>query len=145
MNIKQWLRDGEAKQSFGVEGSKTRVQLKKMFFSKDMCGGGGLVAKLCPTLVTPWTAAFQAPLSMGFSRQEYWNGLPFPSPGYHLSKLTICYALKQVSTNCKAQKLCTEYSLRLIEIFFEIDINNKNISRKLPYILKLRNKLLNNL
>ena len=30
---------------------------------------------------TPWTAAYQAPLSKGFSRQEYWNGLPFPSPG----------------------------------------------------------------
>ena len=33
-------------------------------------GGGGLVAKLCPTLVTPWTVACQAPLSMGFSTQE---------------------------------------------------------------------------
>ena len=31
--------------------------------------------------VTPWTAACQAPLSMEFSRQEYWSGLPFPSPG----------------------------------------------------------------
>ena len=30
---------------------------------------------------TPWTAAYRAPLSMGFSRQEYWSGLPFPSPG----------------------------------------------------------------
>ena len=30
---------------------------------------------------TPWTVALQAPPSMGFSRQEYWNGLPFPSPG----------------------------------------------------------------
>ena len=30
---------------------------------------------------TPWTIACQAPLSMGFSRQEYWSGLPFPSPG----------------------------------------------------------------
>ena len=30
---------------------------------------------------TPWTLACQAPLSMGFSRQEYWSGLPFPSPG----------------------------------------------------------------
>ena len=29
----------------------------------------------------PWTVAYQAPLSMGFSRQEYWSGLPFPSPG----------------------------------------------------------------
>ena len=31
--------------------------------------------------VTRWTVALQAPLSMGFSRQEYWSGLPFPSPG----------------------------------------------------------------
>ena len=31
--------------------------------------------------VTPWTAAHQAPLSMGFSRQEHWSVLPFPSPG----------------------------------------------------------------
>ena len=30
---------------------------------------------------TPWTIAHQAPLSMGFSRQEYWSGLPFPPPG----------------------------------------------------------------
>ena len=40
-----------------------------------------LVIKPCPTLATPWTVACQAPLSMGLSRQEYWNGLPFPSPG----------------------------------------------------------------
>ena len=31
--------------------------------------------------VTPWTVAYQAPQSMKFSRQEYWSGLPFPSPG----------------------------------------------------------------
>ena len=31
--------------------------------------------------VTPWTVAYQTPLSMRFSRQEYWSGLPFPSPG----------------------------------------------------------------
>ena len=30
---------------------------------------------------TPWTVAYQAPLSIGFSRQESWSGLPFPSPG----------------------------------------------------------------
>ena len=41
----------------------------------------GLVAKSCPTLSNPWTVAHQAPLSMGFARQEYWSGLPFPSPG----------------------------------------------------------------
>ena len=37
--------------------------------------------KSCPTLVTPWIVAYQAPLSMGFSRQEYWSVLSFPSPG----------------------------------------------------------------
>ena len=31
--------------------------------------------------LTPWTASHQAPLSMGFSRQEYWSGVPFPPPG----------------------------------------------------------------
>ena len=31
-------------------------------------------------LATPWTAAYQAPLPVGFSRQEYWSGVPFPSP-----------------------------------------------------------------
>ena len=34
-----------------------------------------------PLFVTPWTVAHQAPLSMGFSREEYWSGLPCPSPG----------------------------------------------------------------
>ena len=47
-----------------------------------MNGGGNLVTKSCPTLVTPWSVAHQASLSMGFSRQEYWSGLPFPSPGH---------------------------------------------------------------
>ena len=44
-------------------------------------GGGGLVTKRYPTLVTPWTCSCQSPLSLGFSRQEYWSGLPFPFPG----------------------------------------------------------------
>ena len=44
-------------------------------------GGGGLVANLCLTLATPWTVACQTPLSMGFPRQVYQSGLPFPSPG----------------------------------------------------------------
>ena len=39
------------------------------------------VAQSCPTLCDLWTVAHQAPPSMGFSRQEYWSGLPFPSPG----------------------------------------------------------------
>ena len=69
--------------------------------------GGGLVSQSGPTLATLWTGAHQAPLSMGFSRQEYWSGLPFPSLGifptqglnlglrdyrqslYHLSYFTV--------------------------------------------------------
>ena len=39
------------------------------------------VAQSCPTLATPWTAAYQAPPSTGFSRQKYWSGVPLPSPG----------------------------------------------------------------
>ena len=39
------------------------------------------VAQLCLTLCHPWTEAHKAPPSMGFSRQEYWSGLQFPSPG----------------------------------------------------------------
>ena len=46
-----------------------------------MCVGGcyNLVAKLCLTLVTLWKIALQPPLAMGFSRQEYWSGVPLPS------------------------------------------------------------------
>ena len=52
--------------------TKSRTQLK----------GLSTHARTCPTLVTPWTVACQAPLSMGFTKQEYWSGLPFPSPGH---------------------------------------------------------------
>ena len=47
-------------------------------------GDGGLVTtcnQFSPILATPWTIACQSPLSIEFSRQEYWSGLPFPSPG----------------------------------------------------------------
>ena len=55
-------------------------------FQKDCCSGGiphccCLLAQSCPTFLTPWTVARQVPLFMGFSRQEYWSGLPFPSLG----------------------------------------------------------------
>ena len=38
------------------------------------------VAQSCLTLATSWTASYQAPPSMGFSRQKYWSGMPLPSP-----------------------------------------------------------------
>ena len=48
------------------------------------------VAQSCPTLCDPWTVAHQAPPSTGFSRQEYWSGLPIPSSKsrvYHLRQV----------------------------------------------------------
>ena len=57
----------------------------KLHITQDKCTVHAqcvcLVVQLCPTLVTPQTVTFQAPVSMGFSRQEYWSRLPFPFPG----------------------------------------------------------------
>ena len=49
--------------------------------------------------VTPWAIAYQAPLSMGFSRQGYWNGLPFPSPG-HLPNPGIRTQVSLIVSRC---------------------------------------------
>ena len=56
-------------------------QKKHVGHPKHVGGGGVLVAKSCLTLANLWTVAHQVPLSMGFSRQEYWSRLPCPSPG----------------------------------------------------------------
>ena len=45
------------------------------------------VAQSGPTLATPWTAAHQAPPSMGFARQEYWSGVPLPSTVTNLDNI----------------------------------------------------------
>ena len=52
------------------------------------------VAQSCPTLSDPWTAAFQAPPSMGFARQEYWSGVPLPS----LKRQSIVYFYRSENT-----------------------------------------------
>ena len=51
-------------------------------FSNVNFSNSSLVAKSCLTLATPQTVPRQVPLSMGLSRQEYWSGLPFPSPDF---------------------------------------------------------------
>ena len=51
-------------------------------------------------LATPWTAAYQAPPSMGFARQEYWSGLPLPSPQYIIRSLNIIITSSQRSLLC---------------------------------------------
>ena len=59
---------------------------------------------------TPWTAAYQAPPSMGFSRQEYWSGVPWPSPNQHeytlkLHRVIYQLHLKQINQQTKKQVL----------------------------------------
>ena len=51
-------------------------------------------------LATPWTAAYQAPLSMGFSRQEYWSGVPLPSPLLEYAAATAAKSLQSCPTLC---------------------------------------------
>ena len=57
------------------EGIKMSIDIKYMEYEKAKS------FSCIQLFVTPWTVAYQAPSSMGFSRQEYWSGLPFPSPG----------------------------------------------------------------
>ena len=72
---------------FKVLAAKNKQTKKNFVFSKNtihflyILNMEVLVTLLCPTLKTPGTVAHQAPLSMELSRQEYWNGLLFPSPG----------------------------------------------------------------
>ena len=57
----------------------------------EIVPGGGLVTKSSATLLTSWTVAHQAPLSMEVPRQEYWSGLPFPSPGILSVFVSKCF------------------------------------------------------
>ena len=93
----------------------------------------GLVAKSCLTLVTPWAVASQAPLSIGFSRQEHWSGLPFPSPGdlpdpgikprspalQAYSLLTEPPGKPMVTTNEKIYKKCTKFKKKETEVNYK--------------------------
>ena len=76
----RWIHSGEP-----LPSTVYFVLARKLGWSRDKeC----MLAWVCACLficvwlfVTPWTSACQAPLSVEFSRQEYWRGLPFPSPG----------------------------------------------------------------
>ena len=65
---------------FLLEGMKVKSEMKSL--------------SRVQLLATPWTAAHQAPLSMGLSRQEYWSGLPLPFPWKVLCKINMLYWLK---------------------------------------------------
>ena len=69
-----------------ARGSQTLSRARReVVWWQGRVGKESEVAQSCPTLCDPWTVAHQAPPSMGFSRQEYWSRVPFPSPG-HLPK-----------------------------------------------------------
>ena len=57
------------------------LQASQLSLPPSIFIGGGLVTKSCPTLAAPWIVAHKAPLPKRFFKQEYWSGLPFPSPG----------------------------------------------------------------
>ena len=83
MSLSAKLSHSCREQIYDYHGGKGEVkQIGRLELTILYTGGrGGIVTKLYQTLVTPWTVACRAPLSVGFSRQEYWSGLPFPSPG----------------------------------------------------------------
>ena len=57
-----------------------KIYIYKIKFYNDRVAVIVSCSVLFDSFATPWTIAHQAPLSMGFPRQEYWSGLPFPSP-----------------------------------------------------------------
>ena len=76
------MKTGVLQQRNSADSNLTKASLQTSPVIRHLnAGGAGLVSKLCLTLETPWPVAHQAPLSMEFSRQEFWSGLSFPSPG----------------------------------------------------------------
>ena len=65
---------------------------------RDFGGRRWVVTKSCPTLATPWPVACQAPLSMGFSRQECWSWVPLPSPNLIFLKRSLVFPILLVSS-----------------------------------------------
>ena len=85
----------------------------------------GLVAKPCPTLATPWTLACQAPLSMGFSRQEYWSrfAISFSRGSFWPSD--------QTQVSCIAGRFFTNWTMREAPIM----ISTVKLTYQSPYIV----------
>ena len=76
-------RESHGQRSLAGYSPLARTELNTTEATKHACVplSLSLVTQSCPTLVTPWAIARRTPLSMGFSRQEYWSGLLFTSPG----------------------------------------------------------------
>ena len=81
--LKSLLQHHSSKASILLHSAFLIVQLLHPFMLLLLLLSHFSCVRLC---VTPWTAAYQAPLSLGFSRQEHWSGLPFPSPMHESEK-----------------------------------------------------------
>ena len=76
--------------------------------------------------VTPWTAAYQAPLSMGFSRQEYWSGVPLPSPSEKLGKWINTGCLWCKGPTHRRENLAQKGFLKEVSPFW--DLKNQDLA-----------------
>ena len=95
--------------------------------------GDGLVTKFCLTIATPWTIACQVPLSIGFSRQECWNGLPFPSLGDLPDP-----GIEPGSSALQADSLSTKLQGKLFRIYHNYSFNIiRKYNSKGLYVLTL--------
>ena len=74
------LKYQKGKQPFPSSGPLHFYPLGQKHFTPVLCGLSACMLSHVQLFATLWTAVHQAPLSMGFSRQEYWNGLPCPAP-----------------------------------------------------------------
>ena len=72
---------------------------------------------------TPWTAAQQAPLSIGVSRQEYWSMLPFPSPGSYVSIELLFFAAPFIWSNLTLPPLLLDFPSHL-QFHLQIDLSS---------------------
>ena len=82
-------------------------------------------------LATPWTIAYQAPPSMGFSRQEYWNGLPLPSPLNNYIMTQINIGLWEIYTKRKDIWSFLKYNYKgdlMVRIFFRLSWTQSGVA-----------------
>ena len=113
------------------------MEMKKE--SESVSSYSVLSDSLRPHVATPWTVAHQAPLSLEFSRQEYWSGLPFPSPGDLPNP-----GIEPGSPALQEDSLPSE-PLRMCFLSFDIKkmLNNKICWGVLIYLLLLKEFLKN--
>ena len=85
MEVTRWRTDKQESGCFGeLKQPSPLIRISSNLFTLLFLvqrGGGDMCSVVSHSLGTPWTVARQAPLSIEFSRQEYWSELPFPTPG----------------------------------------------------------------